>query len=288
MSALDLRERIETALRARNGGGPVRVEVREHDAAQWRASAYVGEPVGEDIHGRPRGGELDALAALALAVGLDADGTDPRAEVDHLDALLARQHAILTGVANALRGDPGPLASHSHHDLAERAAATVAEVETLRRTLALAQESLAAAVRDERVTVVDEVARLQRERDEARADAAALRAAAREYLDAQDLGDRALDSWLRADDTDRDADAAQAASRWRTTQARIVLRAAIDVATMRRDLPAEAVVSCPACGYGITADLDDGAYVTRRHSRREPARVGAGEIVWCDGGLVRP
>ena len=45
------------------------------------------------------------------------------AEIDHLDALLARQHAILTGVANALRGDPGPLASHSHHDLAERAAA---------------------------------------------------------------------------------------------------------------------------------------------------------------------
>ena len=210
-------------------------------------------------------------------------------DADYLDALLARQHAILTGVADALRGDPGPLASHSHHDLAERAAATVAEVETLRRTLALAQESLAAAVRDERVTVVDEIARLQRERDEARADAAALRAAAREYLDAQDLGDRALDSWLRADDTDRDADAAQAASRWRTTQARIVLRAAIDVATMRRDLSAVAVVVCPACGVDITADLDDdGAYVTRRHSRREPARVGAGEIVWCDGGLVRP
>jgi len=209
-------------------------------------------------------------------------------DADYLDALLARQHAILTGVADALRGDPGPLASHSHHDLAERAAATVAEVETLRRTLALAQESLAAAVRDERVTVVDEIARLQRERDEARADAAALRAAAREYLGAQDSGDRALDSWLRADDTDRDADAAQAASRWRTTQARIALRAAIDVATMRRDLPAVAVVPCPTCGYGITADLDDDAYVTRRHSRREPARVGAGEIVWCDGGLVRP
>jgi hypothetical protein len=49
------------------------------------------------------------------------------------------------------------------------------ECETLRRTLALSQESLAAAVRDERVTVVDEVARLTRERDEARADAARLR-----------------------------------------------------------------------------------------------------------------
>jgi len=210
-------------------------------------------------------------------------------DADYLDAILARQHAILTGVADALRGDPGPLASHSHHDLAERAAATVAEVEKLRRTLALAQESLAAAVRDERVTVVDEIARLQRERDAARTDAATLRARAQEHLDAQDSGDRALDAWVRADDTDRDADAAQAASRWRTAQARAALRAAIDVATMRRDLPAIAVVSCPACGVDITADLDDdGAYVTRRHSRREPARVGAGEIVWCDGGIVRP
>ena len=41
------------------------------------------------------------------------------------------------------------------------------ENETLRRTLALSQSSLAAAVRDERVTVVDEIERLQRERDAA-------------------------------------------------------------------------------------------------------------------------
>ena len=59
-------------------------------------------------------------------------------------------------------------------------------------------------------------------------------------------------------------------------------------ATVRRDLPSVAVVVCPACGVDITADLDDGgAYVTRRHSRREPARVGLGDVVWCDGGLVR-
>lgn len=45
-----------------------------------------------------------------------------RAELDELHTLVARQAAILTGVANALRGPPGPLASHSHHDLAERAA----------------------------------------------------------------------------------------------------------------------------------------------------------------------
>ncbi len=49
------------------------------------------------------------------------------------------------------------------------------ECETLRRTLALSQESLAAASSGRRVTVVDEIERLQRERDEARADAARLR-----------------------------------------------------------------------------------------------------------------
>ena len=46
-------------------------------------------------------------------------------EIDELHAQVDRQRAILTGVANALRGDPGPLASHSHHDLAERAAGVV-------------------------------------------------------------------------------------------------------------------------------------------------------------------
>jgi hypothetical protein len=92
----------------------------------------------------------------AELIGLDADGSDPQAEIDHLDALLSRQHAILTGVANALRGDPGPLASHSHHDLAERAASTVA-------ALAVATRSLDAASSGERLTTCDELARLSRE-----------------------------------------------------------------------------------------------------------------------------
>ena len=47
------------------------------------------------------------------------------AELDELHALVDRQSTILTGVANALRGNPPPLASHSHHDLAERAAGVV-------------------------------------------------------------------------------------------------------------------------------------------------------------------
>ena len=61
------------------------------------------------------------------AEDIEQRASEATAEVDYLDDLLSRQHAILTGVANALRGDPGPLASHSHHDLAERASAAVAE-----------------------------------------------------------------------------------------------------------------------------------------------------------------
>lgn len=83
--------------------------------------------------------ETQTIDADALRARL---AETPAADViDHLDALLARQHAILTGVADALRGDPGPLASHSHHDLAERAAAVVRERDDLRDA---AREYLAA------------------------------------------------------------------------------------------------------------------------------------------------
>ena len=255
-------------------------------------------------------------------------------EVDYLDALLSRQSAILTGVANALRGDPGPLASHSHHDLAERAAALVAELATLRavRMEPMTPTALDAACAAEDRAAADEplldgtdgahpawwrghdraAEMLTAQRDAAVADAARVRAAyaadldglraevrraddereawrglrdaAREMLDALEAPAPVWD----ADESEHDAHAA------RLTVAldavRTLLAGGVDVAddaTMRRDLPAEAVVPCPACGYGITADLDDdGVYVTRRHSRREPARVGLGEIAWCDGGLV--
>lgn len=120
------------------------------------------------------------------------------AEVDYLDALLARQHAILTGVANALRGDPGPLASHSHHDLAERAAAAVAEIARLRALLEVAQTSLAAATSGRRVTACDEIERLQRERD-------ALRDATREMLAAIEAPAPVWD----ADESEHDAHAAR-------------------------------------------------------------------------------
>lgn len=60
-----------------------------------------------------------------------------------------------------------------------------------------------------------------------------------------------------------------------------------EVERLRAFLPAETVASCPACGVDITADLVDGAYVTRQHSRRAPRTVGLGDIVRCDGGVVR-
>ncbi len=144
MTPAELRGRIETALRARHATDDVNIETtrRHFGVPAWGVGADCGD-VRHLVAGESAT-ELDALASLAVAVGLDADGTDPRAENERLRAVLA-----------------------------------------------VAQSSLAAAVRDERVTVVDEVARLTRERDAAvaRANAAvteagALRAAAREYIDA--------------------------------------------------------------------------------------------------------
>ena len=169
-------------------------------------------------------GEVERLRAR-LAEASTAD------EVDRLDALLARQHAILTGVANALRGDPGPLASHSHHDLAERAAAMVA-------VLAVTQASLEAASSGRRVTVCDEIERLQREiatlraayatdldglraelrrADEDRATWRDLRDAARECLDALEAPAPVWD----ADESEHDEHAA------RLEVARVALRALV-------------------------------------------------------------
>jgi hypothetical protein len=126
----ELRERIEASLRARSTTHDARVEVHGRDDAWSAMATNNGHMTLTSVVSNAS--ELGALEALAEAMGLNADGSDPRTELDQLDALLARQHAILTGVADALRGDPGPLASHSHHDLAERAAATVAEAAQMR------------------------------------------------------------------------------------------------------------------------------------------------------------
>jgi len=195
----DLRGRIEAALRARHGAdasvhlGPAPDEFSGRDAVAFVMGGYVAIRADDDGA---------ALRGLARFVGLNADGSDPRDqgealarrlhaereavvaeldrtrdEVDALESLVARQADILTGVANALRGEPAPLASHSHHDLAERAAAMVA-------LLAVTQSSLEAASSGRRVTACDEIERLQREN-------ATLRDAAREHLDARAAYDAA-------------------------------------------------------------------------------------------------
>ena len=52
-------------------------------------------------------------------------------DVEEYDATLTRQRDLLTRTVNALRGDPPPLTSWSHHDIPELAAEKVAEVERL-------------------------------------------------------------------------------------------------------------------------------------------------------------
>ena len=52
-------------------------------------------------------------------------------EVEEYDAILRRQGDLLTRTVNALRGNPPPLTSWSHHDIPELAAEKVAEVERL-------------------------------------------------------------------------------------------------------------------------------------------------------------
>lgn len=64
---------------------------------------------------------------------LTAERDAARKDVDEAETLVSKQAALLTGVANALRGDPAPLASHGHHDLPERAAAVVSERDRLQR-----------------------------------------------------------------------------------------------------------------------------------------------------------
>jgi hypothetical protein len=137
------------------------------------------------------------------------------AEIDYLDALIARQHAILTGVANALRGDPGPLASHSHHDLAERAAAVVAELARLSREVA----TLRAAYATDLDGLRAEVRRADAERDVRRD----LRDAAREMLDAFEAPAPVCD----ADESEHDEHAA------RLADAVEALRSLVSDATVR-------------------------------------------------------
>jgi hypothetical protein len=73
--------------------------------------------------------------ALGLGLGVQITGPAALAEVARLteeyDAILTRQSDLLTRTVNALRGNPPPLTSWSHHDIPELAAEKVAEVARL-------------------------------------------------------------------------------------------------------------------------------------------------------------
>lgn len=86
----------------------------------------------EDNPGVP----LDKPARLVLgdtALVPRTELEEARAEVETSAWLIEQQRTILNGVALALKGAPGPLTIHSHHDLAEVAAATVALAAELAR-----------------------------------------------------------------------------------------------------------------------------------------------------------
>lgn len=77
----ELRERIADALRGRHGADVHVAALAINDA--WRAMAIIGHhDNGEYSRTAVYPDEAAALAALAIAVGLDADGTDPRAELE--------------------------------------------------------------------------------------------------------------------------------------------------------------------------------------------------------------
>ena len=134
----DLRGRIEAALRARHGADGVRVWTwrTQHDPEQhcaacgipgWRTAPTVA----------PYATAAAALAALAVAVGLNADGSDPRAEVERLRAESERRSELLDDVAHAHERDVLTIwaALGETHEPPENVGAIVAVVARLKRTL---------------------------------------------------------------------------------------------------------------------------------------------------------
>ena len=84
-----------------------------------------------------------ALAVEQLAA-VTAEHDLLGSNVQSLMDLIAKQFAILTAVADALKGPPPALSSHSHHDLGAVAAATVAQ----QAPLVACVDALRSAARD--------------------------------------------------------------------------------------------------------------------------------------------
>ncbi len=135
MTADELRERIEATLRARYATdnvsvllGPAPDGFRGYDAAVPVIGGYVAARADD---------EATALRGLARIVGLDADGTDPRAELaaaHKRSAIEAMQRRALCNEGNRLGEQLGWANSRAVH--------AELEVERIRRELAEARALL--------------------------------------------------------------------------------------------------------------------------------------------------
>lgn len=100
MTADELRERIAAALRVRFAGAAVRVwswRVTEFPRPVYRAAFKVDDRASGDVPEHAT--EIDALASLAVTIGLNADGTDPRTELEALKRKLTRAYAAVLDFA---------------------------------------------------------------------------------------------------------------------------------------------------------------------------------------------
>jgi hypothetical protein len=93
-----------------------------------RALALLGEYIKDYSEEPTRSHHLSMLKAA----------NEELADWEDDDALRSRLSELLTGVANALRGEPPPLTRWSWHDLPDRAAAVITLIDVLQRALAFA------------------------------------------------------------------------------------------------------------------------------------------------------
>lgn len=171
VSADELRERIEAAFRERRATDTIGVGVRPvgaspHTPRSWLAHASIVSlrDGREDASWRCYAAtEDDALMELAVAVGLNPDGSDPRAEVERLRAIVERHAA-----------EKAQLVREAH----EAMEATVAEAVRYYSAAKDRMQKKVDAACAERDAAIARAYAEERERD-------AVRDAAREYLDAR-------------------------------------------------------------------------------------------------------
>ena len=72
-------------------------------------------------------GTTDSERVEKVIRGLLAENQRLAAESDEYDALIGRQGQLITDAVNALRGDPPPLTTWSHHDVADLARQAIRE-----------------------------------------------------------------------------------------------------------------------------------------------------------------